>query len=133
VPLIPVTPAAGLPEPEESEMTATTLATEADFRAALERDPEDHTTRLVFADWLEERDDPRAAWYRMLGRRALRPQGTIPQGLWWWRDLPDDWDAEVHPDSPGGPTMWTSVRAAEDAAASAFARLPPERRAELLS
>jgi uncharacterized protein (TIGR02996 family) len=37
------------------------------FQARLDEHPDDHTTRLVFADWLEERGDPRASGYRALG------------------------------------------------------------------
>jgi uncharacterized protein (TIGR02996 family) len=37
------------------------------FQSRLDEHPDDHTTRLVFADWLEERGDPRAAGYRALG------------------------------------------------------------------
>ena len=37
---------------------------EAAFWAALEANPTDDTTRLVFADWLDDRSDPRADWIR---------------------------------------------------------------------
>ncbi|HEY1191083.1 MAG TPA: TIGR02996 domain-containing protein, partial [Gemmata sp.] len=37
---------------------------EAAFVAALVARPEDDTARLVFADWLDERSDPRGAWLR---------------------------------------------------------------------
>lgn len=37
---------------------------EAAFLSAIRAAPGDATTRLVFADWLEERGDPRAAWVR---------------------------------------------------------------------
>src|SRR4051794_15348364 len=37
---------------------------EAAFRATLTASPTDAATRRVFADWLEERGDPRAAWVR---------------------------------------------------------------------
>jgi uncharacterized protein (TIGR02996 family) len=33
------------------------MSTEADFRAKLQADPADDATRLVYADWLEERGD----------------------------------------------------------------------------
>jgi uncharacterized protein (TIGR02996 family) len=36
------------------------------FLAAIAAAPEDATARLVYADWLEERDDPRAAYLRFL-------------------------------------------------------------------
>jgi uncharacterized protein (TIGR02996 family) len=38
------------------------------FQAALDADPNDRTTRLVFADWLEERGDRRAEGYRAIAR-----------------------------------------------------------------
>jgi uncharacterized protein (TIGR02996 family) len=37
---------------------------EAAFLAAIAAHPDDPLARLVFADWLEERSDPRAAWVR---------------------------------------------------------------------
>jgi len=37
---------------------------EAAFLAAIAADPKDNNLKLVFADWLEERGDPRAAWLR---------------------------------------------------------------------
>ena len=32
--------------------------------AAVAESPDDDTPRMALADWLEERDDPRAAWVR---------------------------------------------------------------------
>jgi uncharacterized protein (TIGR02996 family) len=43
------------------------VTTEDDFQKALDKRPDDWQTRLVFADFLEERGDPRAAGYRILG------------------------------------------------------------------
>lgn len=43
------------------------MTTEEDFQRQLDSDIEDHHTRLVFADWLEEHNDPRAEGYRALG------------------------------------------------------------------
>ena len=45
---------------------------EAGFVAALLAEPDDHTAMLVYADWLDERGDPRAAYLR------LRAEGTWP-------------------------------------------------------
>ena len=59
--------------PNAGSMTAdrsrarTAVTTEDDFQRALDKNPDDWQTRLVFADWLEERDDPRAEGYRALG------------------------------------------------------------------
>lgn len=43
------------------------------FQSALDSNPDDATTRLVFADWLDERGDPRASGYRALGRYGRSP------------------------------------------------------------
>lgn len=49
------------------------MTTEDDFQRQLDANPDDHQTRLVFADWLEEHGDPRAAGYRALGALGRRP------------------------------------------------------------
>lgn len=49
------------------------MTTEDDFQAALDANPGDWQTRLVFADWLQERDDPRAEGYRALGQLKKAP------------------------------------------------------------
>ncbi len=49
------------------------MTTEDDFQAALDANPDDWQTRLVFADWLDERGDARAEGYRALGANRLRP------------------------------------------------------------
>lgn len=43
------------------------------FQRLLDENPGDHVARLVFADFLDEHDDPRAEGYRALGRLRLRP------------------------------------------------------------
>ncbi len=35
------------------------------FLSAIRADPADDTTRLVYADWLDERDDPRGDFVRL--------------------------------------------------------------------
>src|SRR5688572_29076279 len=40
------------------------MSEEAGFLKALAEEPNDESTRLAFADWLTERDDPRAPWAR---------------------------------------------------------------------
>ena len=121
------------------------MTTEDDFQAALDANPYDWQTRLVFADWLEERGDPRAEGYRALGVLQLRPysaaycwanarnrESTAHAGF---NLLPQDWYAFTTPnlETAGIYCFFESRREAEDAAALAFARLPPERRAELLA
>lgn len=126
------------------------MTTEDDFQAALDANPKDWQTRLVFADWLEERNDPRAEGYRALGVLRLRPSPGHHYGKplhdrperWWarassesehkYRHLPADWYRLVD-DSGLSLTSFRGRRKAEDAAARAFAKLPAERRAELLA
>lgn len=55
----------------------TLCAEEAGFNAALDANLIDHDTRLVYADWLQDRDDPRAAGYRALGLLRRFPRTTI--------------------------------------------------------
>lgn len=51
------------------------MTTEDDFQAALDADPGNWQTRLVFADWLQERGDERADGYRALGALRLSGRG----------------------------------------------------------
>jgi uncharacterized protein (TIGR02996 family) len=147
------------------------MTTEDDFQAALDANPDDWQARLVFADWLQERGDPRAEGYRALGalRRAPYPERVRDPGpdrwgyhggagrvLWdaargvrlpdpvpapAWAALPAHWLKALQRlqrgrNADAGNRWWSgqalSRRAAEDAAALAFARLPAKRRAELL-
>jgi uncharacterized protein (TIGR02996 family) len=133
------------------------VTTEDDFQAMLDANPDDHATRLIFADWLEERGDPRAEGYRALGRNRFRPVVPVFDQFWslpGWQTaaqpllrmntivvdfgtLPDDWLRAVPKltDQEAGPQWRTrkSRREAEDAAALAFASLPAKRRAKLLA
>ena len=45
---------------------AAVLPGEADILATVIADPSDDTAKLVYADWLEERDDPRGEYLRLL-------------------------------------------------------------------
>lgn len=137
-----------------------TVTTEDDFQGALDANPEDWHTRLVFADWLQDRDDPRAEGYRALGALRLRPvlPPRDPFGeIGWWRhdpranggsggypdatfaELPKDWFGKVKPTSYEQAGSWWkrfgngTRRDAEDAAALAFAKLPSKRRTVLLA
>lgn len=132
---------------------------ESAFQAALDANPEDHVTRLVFADWLEERGDPRGEGYRALGVGRKWP--SVSEARWetneWWHSfwhvnykhpysmIDEDWSALwLEPLKEGltheermqlmaiRPFGYRTRREAEDAAALAFAKLPAERRAELL-
>ena len=128
------------------------MTTEDDFQRALDLYPRDHNTRLVFADWLQERNDPRAAGYRALGWLRLLPLAstTAPRSAWFaskrrWdgssNALPEVWFAalaahlglaEAHGQFLP-PVETCPRREAEDAAALAFAALPAERQTELLA
>jgi uncharacterized protein (TIGR02996 family) len=46
---------------------------EAAFQTALDLNPDDHITRLVFADYLDEQGDERADGMRALGLLRIRP------------------------------------------------------------
>lgn len=137
------------------------MTTEEDFHAALEANPKAHHTRLVFADFLQDHDDPRAEGYRALtiyGHPTLpQPEDTLKlftyfnghtESVAGETRLPGDWFALIsggeclhessrtarHRDEPHLPWLdFPSRREAEDAAALAFAKLPAERLAELLA
>lgn len=121
------------------------MTTGDDFWAAIEADIDDHVCRLMFADWLQERDDPRAEGYRAIGAR----RAFISQSVYDWRvtndvrerdscGLPPDWSSAMLDwlrEAHGHQSAWHYLtrREVEDAAALAFARLPAARRAELLA
>ncbi len=137
------------------------MTTEDDFQAALDANPADHHTRMVFADWLQDRADERAEGYRALGalRRAPIVRGGFTFGgvpnsiLWWWESaggepveyvphrLPQDWLRHMDMKETRG-MFYPSAglidrpntrREVEDAAALAFARLSHARRMQLLA
>jgi uncharacterized protein (TIGR02996 family) len=130
------------------------MTTEDDFHRALDANPSDWQTRLVFADWLQERGDPRAEGYRALGVLRLTPRGHKHLG-WTHTDngiltrpndsgrvyapsaLPVDWWKLVEGERSVLAPQWIyrvgyTRRRHDDAAAIGFAKLPAERRAELL-
>jgi uncharacterized protein (TIGR02996 family) len=135
------------------------VTTEDDFHRILDANPDDHHTRLVLADFLQDRGDPRAAGYRALGKLRLYPvlyqhRPNLPQLADWTHtgnvsraeqsfprhSLPRDWfdlmpQAEPRRSTPAMDQFWryhTGRKTAEDAAALAFGQLPPERQSELL-
>lgn len=124
------------------------MTTEEDFQKQLDDHPDDWQTRLVFADWLEEHSDPRAEGYRALGILRVRPvdgNAYDDSGEFWWSNMP--YDARWRPFALPGhwfnkTVQWTAGalfqkyhtrREAEDAAALAFAKMPPDYRANLLA
>ncbi len=57
------------------------MSEEAAFLEAIARNPADKTARLVFADWLQERGDPRAPWVRDDELwEWMKPQAKDPTG-----------------------------------------------------
>lgn len=120
------------------------LTTESDFQHALDREPDNSLLRLIFADWLQERDDPRSEGYRALGtlgRYAHKRTHEENYGMGnygWFREgfvsdeplgvhLPRDWSELL-----GSHIGFATRREAEDAAARAFLKIPRKRRAALL-
>ena len=59
------------------------MTDETAFQAALDERPADHALRLVFADWLEERGDWRAAGYRWMGENHSYPIRSAMSWDWW--------------------------------------------------
>ncbi len=121
------------------------MTTEDDFQRRLDECPEDYQTRLIFADWLDEQGDERAAGYRAMGVMGLRPWKKTHHASWYdagvrpgdkndpQSNLPQSWFMAVDGDKLGGWMRWDSRREAEDSAALAFARLSAEYCAELLN
>jgi uncharacterized protein (TIGR02996 family) len=133
------------------------MTTEDDFQAALDANPADWQTRLVFADWLQERGDPRADGYRALGQ--LRRMPTPLKSGWrlrwnmddeWFQFLPQESSRFKSQSADTLPRSWMALirgaksrggfrfetktrREAEGAAALAFAQLGVEFRAELIA
>lgn len=126
------------------------MITEDDFQRVLDENPGDHNTRLVFADWLEERDDVRAPGYRAMGQLRLfpasRPIYDTKDGkytheyLWSWHELVTGrpfaaglksiWFSKINAtaDQAKWKGRWSTRREAEDAAALAFSRIPLDQR-----
>ena len=138
------------------------MTSEDDFQKQLDANPDDHLTRLVFADWLQERGDKRAEGYRAMGVLRRVPVGVTMapiqedqvlfpfsgKAMWVFgpmsggrappvedHHMPDVWYSLIKP-GPGCDSYWNrflSRREAEDAAAIAFAKLRKLSRTKLLS
>jgi uncharacterized protein (TIGR02996 family) len=128
------------------------MTTEEDFQQMLDANPADHGTRLIFADWLQDRDDGRADGYRVLGLLERVP--TDPTWGYLWTSavgrreiptdmacvLPRDWYEMIDGGMTGNRTFIPELRLGvemsrrerDDRVALAFARLPDSRRLELL-
>jgi len=124
---------------------------------AMGRDPCDHALRGALADALDEAGDPRGGGYRAMSLNGLYTHTRVPvdRRHWTWfslaylrddRILPRDWfdllpggycrhtdGTDVSATCGGIWKDYATRRAAEDAAADAFARLPAARQHELLA
>lgn len=134
------------------------MTTEEDaFQAAIDAAEDDYTrnlARCVFADWLDERDDPRAVGYRCLAacnRNAnyWKEYGEFECPYWYEYAtslegppycMPHDWFGAIrfHGKRGGCCPDWGKNRTAtrrelDDAAALAVALLPVERVEMLLA
>ena len=130
------------------------MTTEDDFQRVLDAQPDDWQTRLVFADWLQERGDPRATGYRAIAVQERCPfkRRHLDRDACWWcsstaaahddarNAIPHDWFALL-PRGEGSNLFWPlhtptggirSRRECEDALALAFSRLPTDRQGALL-
>jgi uncharacterized protein (TIGR02996 family) len=75
------------------------MSLEASFLRAIREEPDDDAPRLIYADWLEERGDPRGEYLRLWCRvlqdvRRLRElrSGIAPD---WLRQVHRDWFFEL--------------------------------------
>lgn len=112
------------------------MITEEEFQAALDANPTDFVTKLVFADWLDEQGDERADGYRAMGLGRLAPMYYHYGKFWYWMET-----VTGRPYGNVLPWWWhdklknaqsKSRRAMDDEAARAFLKILPRRRAELL-
>lgn len=121
------------------------MHTESDFQDALDLDINNWQLRLVFADWLQEQGDRRAAGYRALGRLRLYPLNESRRHSFLndrasdhhkQHILPTEWRKALlwHSNAPlcGMVMDWPTRKKAEDDVALAFLLLPPERQQELM-
>src|SRR5262249_30719954 len=84
------------PAAAESGDAGCHMTDEAAFQAGLDDNPRNHDLRLVFADWLEEQGDWRAASYRWMGTHRKHPYPADRSWDWWdasLRENLDDWTA----------------------------------------
>jgi len=76
------------------------MTTEDDFQRQLDENAANCQLRLIFADWLQDHDDPRADGYRAMGKLELYPvairMGIPHQDQVPWTRYPKDgeWDGD---------------------------------------
>jgi uncharacterized protein (TIGR02996 family) len=74
------------------------MTEEEAFLSAITANPDDHTTALVYADWLDERSDPRAEILRLRAQIATQQDGWIEARdrlTELERDAPAEWLARL--------------------------------------
>lgn len=123
------------------------MTTEDALQVEIDRDPDNYFLREVLADYLAEIGDSRSDGYRVLGRSQTRAEESdCHYGFFWIHNsewpharnfrctLPMDWwDAYYRECKPlGGYSFLRSRSLAENIAAVAFSKLPPERQQQLL-
>ncbi len=117
------------------------MNTETALQSHLDENPDDHTGRMVLADYLQEHGDPRAEGYRALGTNKKHAISTIvgentPHHQFTKQTnftrtqpqcLPEHWFhlLRAEPNTPKHPTrqLYTTRQRAEDAAALAHSKL----------
>lgn len=62
------------------------VSIEQSFAVAINANPDDRVTQLVYADWLDEQGDPRAEAWRVLIEAGKRPlhSNLAERWLWTW-------------------------------------------------
>lgn len=136
------------------------MTTEEDFQLALDANPDDFHSRLVFADFLQDRDDPRTEGYRAMGLLRIRPSvlssgrsvitsesirgelAKLTMDKHGCAIFPNVWFDAVCVSSPtrkrecfaaSGWKFFETRTLAENRVAEAFAKLTPEQRDEILN
>lgn len=80
------------------------MSDEAAFLKAIRTNPNDDTTRLVYADWLDERGDPRGAFVRLhAALRSVAPDhvqrvAAEHELSVWRKECPHEWLAVMEPE-----------------------------------
>jgi hypothetical protein len=115
-------------------------AVEAVAQQHLDAHPDDHKARRLLGEWLQWHGDERGDGYRALA--ACKREPYAHDGFLWWNadmfttfakaDLPGYWWALLGAVATWVNIMYPTRLTAEDAAALTFARLPAERREQLL-
>lgn len=94
------------------------MTDEEAMQAAIDANPEEMTLKMVFADFLDEHNDPRAAGYRWMGQNGKR-------AINWWTAA-----SIVHRDLPIGTHIWGfhdgTGRLTIDDVAPSYCALPQE-------